>query len=87
MAKKLTAVTSHLTPEVREQLEGIAEDQGFESSSAYVRHLICADIEEKRLQFERLSNIFGSGEKTERSESSQPQFMRVLAEEVGQLHH
>lgn len=80
--KKLSAVTAHLTTDAREKLEGIAGEQGFDSASAYVRHLIDADIEEKRLQFERLASIFSDSEETERSGSSIAQFMREVEQQA-----
>lgn len=76
--KKLSAVTAHLTPDSKQKLEGIAEEQGFDSASAYVRHLIDADIEEKRIQFERLASIFSDSEETESSQRSVTQFLREI---------
>lgn len=76
--KKQSAVTSHLPIEMRRQLEAIADDQGFDSASAYVRHLIQSDIESKHRQFQRLEKIFGTGDVSSSSQRTLGSFLRGL---------
>lgn len=90
MAKKTETVATHLTAEQRDQLERIANLEGFDTTSEFLRHLAEAKIEEKRRHLETLMGVFGVDQNSVSSGSSQrnfSQFMRVVGMDVDQTHH
>lgn len=66
MVEKLTAaVTVKFAPEDASDLHALADSRGMEVSE-YIRHLVLADREEARRQFDALSRIFGQGRTTDK---------------------
>lgn len=59
MVEKLTsAVTVKFAPEDADDLRALADSRGMEVSE-YIRHLVLADREDARRQFDALNRIFG----------------------------
>lgn len=77
MAKKSEQITTHLTADQKQQALAVAQIKGFETLSAYVLHLISADVIEQKEAMETLAPAFG-WEKNSESSMSSAQFMRVL---------
>jgi hypothetical protein len=60
MDKLTAAVTVKFAPEDADDLRALAESRGMEVSE-YIRHLVLADREDARRQFDALVRIFGHG--------------------------
>lgn len=65
MDKLTSAVTVKFAPEDASDLHALADSRGMEVSE-YIRHLVLADREEARRQFDALSRIFGRERETDK---------------------
>lgn len=77
MAKKADQITTHVTSDQKAQALAVAKQRGFDNLSAYLCHLVQADIDEQRAAIESLAPAFGWEKNSDNSDSS-AQFMRVL---------
>ena len=65
MDKLTSAVTVKFAPDDADDLHALADSRGMEVSE-YIRHLVLADREEARRQFDALSRIFGRERETDK---------------------
>lgn len=65
MDKLTSAVTVKFAPDDADDLHAPASSRGMEVSE-YIRHLVLADREEARRQFDALSRIFGRERETDK---------------------
>jgi hypothetical protein len=65
MDKLTSAVTVKFAPDDADDLHALASSRGMEVSE-YIRHLVLADREEARRQFDALSRIFGRERETDK---------------------
>jgi len=80
--EKLTApLKTNLTDTDLRAFERIARMEGYDNASAYLRHLVHADLNEKRTSLQRLMEAFEVGEGSDGSggsSQSKLQFLRSL---------
>ena len=61
--KKTDAFTTHLSPELKEQLKAVAKVRGFSDLSSFSCHLVEQAVEQERATFAALSTVFDDEDK------------------------